>query len=1519
MILSAAILLLVITPIAISIAVSLPIVQNKIIDRAALFATQYMGVEIAVERVDITVTGRIEVTEFLARDFDGDTMIYANHLSTSIDGFNIFNKRVIFGATVLDGGKVQLLQSAETGAINIRDVTSILVSETPAKRSLQLLFTRIDLEDIDLNIRQLKPKNPEYGFDPGNIEIMDIGGRVERLLIDGQTLNAYVEKIHARERSGLYLNELTGTLYLTAGALSLTDMRIKSPNSDLGIRYLGLADVAWRNFSEFNTSTALEIDISSGYISSKDIQYFAPSMRDWNLTLSGIDLEAKGSVHNLDLDIYNISYGTSDIQMQAHLSGLPIVESTKVDMTLDHLTTSANDIDSFMRAIAIPMGGDMPHDIIGKLGAIELSGTAKGTISDIDTKVDISTQQGGAKGRATINILEDGVVRLSGRMDGKSLNIGTLSGDTGLGVATFNTIFEGVVSGVDSDIKVESTIPSIVIKGYPLQNSSFAAHLSKGTIEGKVVSLDPNIDFTLDGSVGGILRTDKSEPFHPSFGLSLELRNLDLVQLGINRRDSTARVSGRLKGVGDGSSIENLRANIDILQGQYTSHRDTITTQEAILTMQSEEQNRYVNLTSDFLDFSLRSKSSVREITEYLREAIRPYMPIIYEAESSPNHRAVVDDYTTIRLKAHNLAPITNSIAQGLTIGEGSELLLRFNPVAELFTASLRAPYIESGTLLALDAKADIGNDNDQIVVASTFEELFVGVEPLYQSFIDARVKNNRIQLNCGFDNYEDGNSMSLNVISRVRRKSAQQLAAQGAKGWRREVDIDIQPSEFKRHNEPWNISSSSIMIDGEGLVIDQFLLKSGEQSLKVDGIISGYSDDALTVDMNDFNLSIFSPILSRFGYTAQGVSNGRIKAQSLLDKRRLEANVMLDSVRLNNIAAPAMALNAAWDSKLNQARLYISNRESRDTLVRGYYIPSQVKYYARINLKEFDMGMIDAPLSGIITETKGLATVDATLKGERQTASLNGTIEINDMESKVAYTNCRYRIPSALININDNELSCQWARVVDQENNEGELRLNLDLQHLSNINYSVALKCNNMTLLNTSESDNDLFYGTMYGTGLVNIDGAKGETKMNITMSTDDNSHFYMPLSHKSSIQAVEFITFVKPTIEQTPFSELRDRLLKERMRKINTSSSNLDINMTLDVKPNTEVQIVIDPKVGDIIKARGEGRLNLSINPQQNLFNIYGDYNIQEGSYLFTLQNIVNKRFVIDPGSTIQWVGSPTDAILGINAIYKLKASLQPLLVDESTRAVPVECIINLTESLTHPQVNFAIDFPSLDAEQQAAVSNLLNDQETISRQFFYLMLANSFISENQTAGSSNLASSTTAATGFELLTNQLSNWLSTSNYNVMIRYRPESDLAGDEVDFGFSKGLVGNRLLVELEGNYILDNKQAISEDASNFMGEAYITWLIDRAGGVKVRGFTQTIDSFDENQGLQETGIGLYYSEDFNNFKDLRERVKSRFTASPDRQEKRRKRKETKREARTARHEERKTKKNNKNIN
>ena len=436
--------------------------------------------------------------------------------------------------------------------------------------------------------------------------------------------------------------------------------------------------------------------------------------------------------------------------------------------------------------------------------------------------------------------------------------------------------------------------------------------------------------------------------------------------------------------------------------------------------------------------------------------------------------------------------------------------------------------------------------------------------------------------------------------------------------------------------------------------------------------------------------------------------------------------------------------------------------------------------------------------------------------------------------------------MPEAVLNVKNNRFRASNVPIFDPRGNRGRFDFDMSLQHLSNISYDVRVAPQQMLVLDTDSDDNDMFYGRVFATGAARISGDKGAVNMDITASTDGNSSFVMPLSSKSNISNADFVVFEQPEQADTLDDVARKKLSFERKhRQKSDAGSQMKITLALDVRPDAEVELEV---AGNTVKGRGAGALNLQINPKANIFEIYGDYTIAEGSFMLSLQQIINKRFTIESGSSIQWTGSPMNAMLDIDAVY----------------------------------ITFDVRVPGSDPETQSLIANALSTPETVDTQFLYLLLFNSFMSENSSQASSNIGSSVSAATGLEFVSNMVSNWLSSSDYNVVIRYRPKSELTSDEVDFGLSKSLINNRLFVEVEGNYLIDNKQAVNSSMSNFMGEAYITYLIDRAGTLKLKAFTQTIDRFDENQGLQETGIGVYFKEDFDNLRDLRQRIKERFT-------------------------------------
>ncbi len=1488
MIVSAAILLLILLPIFLSLLLSLPIVQNRAVDFATQLLSEHIGSEVSIKRIDITMRGYLEFEDLLVRDLQADTLLYVNDLKSRFMGYSHRGNTLKLGHSTISGAKLNLLER-ESGEMNIREVVLKLSSQKINKQPLIIEVSEIEFEGLDLRIARLEHLNPEYGVDMRNLQIFDMAAHIHNLMVDGPALHAQIESMSGMEQSGFNILDIGGELYLTSGALSIMDMKLDSNWSSLSLEHLTIVDNDWSAYRNFNTTTLLSIGVRDGYISSDDVAYFAPALRDWGVMLYDLNFDFNGAVNSMELNIENASFG-EETMLSARLECDNITTPSDAvgKFTLNGLSTIASDIDQIIAATTGSSLNTKNLSILSALGHVVVRGQASGNTSQIEVGLTGESDAGMAATEMLITRSDSTSLHLAGDITIDDAQLDKILSNNDLGITTLHSSIEGYVGAEDRDIAVNGHIDQMKWRDYPLHDIALNSNITLNDIEAEVICRDPKLQFDLTARGSNLMAQSSN------YNATLDLKSADLRALNINKRDSLSQLSALIHLTAEGEDIESGSLRIVMKSGEYRYNSQVVESGDAVVVVESHKDDKSLLLTSDFINGSFQSTNSIEHITEYLKGALASYIPSLYNSphevrynmstmfseEYRERQRRVAeeaelsnDGLSSLTITAHNLTPLADAISEGLQVGNGTTLMLRFNAPQQLFDMQFSSGYLERKSLLAIGIDLQATNLSDSITFRADAKELFVGTSYMEQVNLRASAKRDNVLLKAGFTNPADSSSASLGAMVHISRNTI----------GRQDISAKLLPSTIARRGEEWQLGAKSIDFTQRGVDIDHFRMESRDQLLTLDGMASRSLADTMRMSMHNFDLSILSSVIAQLGYNIEGRTNGLLIASSALENARLEAKVALDNVNINTIPAPAMDMSVDWDFKLNRARLFLSDRAKRDTLIRGYYMPSQVRYYAKLNVDSVSMGLLDPPLGGVITNTQGLADLELTLQGQRREANLTGAINVHDLETTVDYTNVRYTIPAATLNIHNNLISGTNTDMFDSKGGRGKLDLSVNLHHLSNISYDLKIIPNGMMVLNTTERDNDLFYGELYASGAATISGDKSGVRMNITASSANNSQFFMPLSNKSSISTADFITFVTPQLADSVNQVIMRRRQFERKAKGESNAGALTINMALDVKPNTELQLVIDPTVGDVIRARGEGRLNLKIEPQSNIFEIYGDYTIDEGSYLFTLQNIVNKRFVIDPGSSIQWTGEPTDALLNIDAIYKLKTSLQPIMSDESSRSVPVDCIIHLGDRLTQPDVSFDIELPSSDPEQQAALANLLNDQETISRQFFYLMLANSFITDNATV-SSDFGVTTTAATGFELLTNQLSNWLSTSNYNVIIRYRPESELTGEEVDFGFSKGLINNRLLVELEGNYIIDNKQAVTEDASSFMGEAYITWLIDRAGALKLKGFTQTIDRYDENQGLQETGIGIYYREDFDNFQDLRSRVKARFSAN-----------------------------------
>ena len=1471
-VLSVVILLLIILPVLVSLLLTVPSIQNYAVHRAAEFASEKIGTRVSIDHITIGLLNKVKVRGFYVEDLDCDTLIYAGSVTAYLGGYNAVEKRLIINSGRVEDGKF-VLRETSRGTMNVKEVVDRLGRKR--KGGFRLLVRSLDVADVDFRLERLSQGRRE-GVDYDNMRLAGIDSHIDNFEIDGGAVGGEISSMSFAERSGFVLGDLSASHFtVDKGLISFSSLRIETAESDLFLPHLTISGDGWDSYKDFVRNVRIDGLVTDSYASSRDIGFFAPSVRRWQTSIYDATFSMSGTVSDFEAVIKRMKFeGGGILAADARIKGLPDARRSRFEVKVSSFESSTPELLRLLRDIA---GLDLPEKAApyaDRTDTVALVGEFKGSLRNFSASADADLGSCGSMSLSCGYSVADGIRMVKASATGNGVDIGRVLGEELLGRASFGVDAEMSFDGGIRSAKGVVSVPSIQLYGADYGDISLNGELKDGRVEATLGSSDAKCTFNA-------LAVADISGEEPQYDAIVNIERADLHAMNINRRDSLSVLSGSVGLSARGRTFDTMNGELSIADAKYLHNGGEVVSELVSVKLSSNEDSRTVNLTSDFADAVFECRARYGDVAYYLKNLLNQYLPDLYDSST----RQVIEtkseglrrNIALLSVTAKRIDPLLNCFTSGLEVSEGTKLQVFMNPSNNRFVLRAGSDYISKGYYLATELKLNVDNRSDSLAMSLATADLYVGTLHFSHFGLHGGAKDNDMMFTAEFADSVRKASGDFAVSANISRQDSL-----------RRLSMRVLPSQVRHDTKAWNISSGRIEVDSARINIERFSVVSDNQELYIGGVASRSRADSVVMRMSNFELTPFTQIAGRMGYEIEGRTNGYAKVKSALRDSEIDARILLDSIDVNGLRLPDLVLGSKWDLGRSRASLTVSTRETRDTVMRGFYSPSRRRYYARMRTEKLDMGLLDPMLTGVISDTRGRANVDLVLNGSGRNADLSGSIKVSDFATTVDYTKCTYTAPKVEVAVKNNRMTIDGAYVYDSRNRRGVLDMDLNLSHLSNVEYGFGFRLRDMQVLNTTKQDNDMFYGDVYASGNATIRGDKTGVVMDIVAETEEGSQFFMPLSGKSNISNADFVIFESADKPDTTNYLVRKKLMFERRQQRHSSTRGaMDITMALDVRPNAEVQLVIDPTVGDIIKGRGDGSLNMRINPRMNIFEMYGDYTIEEGSYLFTLQNIINKRFIIESGSTIQWTGEPLDAMLNINAAYKLKASLQPLLEGSltqnniSSRAVPVECIIHLADRLTHPTVTFDVLVPNVDSDVQSVISNALSTPESKSQQFLYLLVANSFISESlSNSASASIGESTAATTGFEVLSNQLSNWLLTEGSNIVIRYRPKTEQMSDEVDIGFSKGLINNRLLIEVEGNYIVDKSQMVNA-TSNFGGEAYITWLIDKAGTLRLTGFTHTIDRFDENQGLQETGIGIYYKEDFDNAKDLRERIRMRF--------------------------------------
>ncbi|HYG20719.1 MAG TPA: translocation/assembly module TamB domain-containing protein, partial [Ohtaekwangia sp.] len=703
---------------------------------------------------------------------------------------------------------------------------------------------------------------------------------------------------------------------------------------------------------------------------------------------------------------------------------------------------------------------------------------------------------------------------------------------------------------------------------------------------------------------------------------------------------------------------------------------------------------------------------------------------------------------------------------------------------------------------------------------------------------------------------------------------------------------ISMAPSALKILARDWTFSPDNfVAIAGSDWTFHDLSLINAEQSVSLNGKLSRDPSRILSLTVSKLDLSLFDAITDQ---KFKGVVDARTDVSNYFQDPAVQNNILIQGLTVNEFLIGNIRGENRWDTLQNKfdINFFVDRNDKRTVNLTGHYKPSDKKSPLNIaaRLDNAELKILEPFLKDIFSQIGGRVSGDFTITGLLNAPQIQGEGQVPDGQLMVNYLKTMYRF-TGTVGLTPTSIYFKEIDLTDVFRNKGQLQGEITHRNFYSMFVNLDATFRTFQVLNTTVKDNSLFYGQAYATGDLKFYGPVANLKITSTARTERNTRVYIPIGGVSSVEKKDFITFVN--FRDTTFT-----------REINNNLSNrvdltgISIDLNLDVTPDAYCEIIFDQKAGDIIRGRGNGDLKLQLDTKGD-FNMFGPFEFTEGWYNFTLYDIINKEFEIQRGSRISWYGDPYQAVMNINASYNQLASLGPLIIGDEVaaqssqirRKYPVQVLLQLEGQMLSPE--FAFDIIAEDLPQSVPVDNNrppINldlvftafknklDEQELKRQVFSLIVLRRFSPPDALGASGSDVGSSLS----ELLSNQLSNWMSQVDENLVI----DVDLGSfDENAFNtfqlrLSYTFLNGRLRVTGDGtfNNAANNPANVNQqNPSSVAGDWTVDYMLTPDGKLRVKMYSRTnnntVLSSVNNQSSITTGASLIHTQNFDEIRDL----------------------------------------------
>lgn len=876
-----------------------------------------------------------------------------------------------------------------------------------------------------------------------------------------------------------------------------------------------------------------------------------------------------------------------------------------------------------------------------------------------------------------------------------------------------------------------------------------------------------------------------------------------------------------------------------------------------------------LKIQSDYLTAGVTGHFAYNTLPSTYKAFVRQYLPSMYAAQSDMIVKRTTNDldfYAYFR----DLDKITETLGLGVHLPSYPTIKGFVHESENQFGLQAYVPKIAGAKASMQDVTISADNAKNRIGLSVYALNHLPQDNPTtakigdVKTYLDMTAKDDVIGLTVRLDNTDSVRNEGVIRVSTMLQQYANRPI------W----DVHIHPSDIVLNDSVWSIADAHIIYTAadKTLAVEHFGLSTTNQSIRANGMASKSVEDSIDVALENINVNyLLSYTNVAHALSVDGAATGWATIYGLFSQPMFEAQVTMPEAGLNGVPLGRAVAEAHLDKENKTVVItgdVIDTTEYTIAHVDGLVKPEGY-WELDIACDSVNLAIVNFWTKGILSDLKGLGYGNLHIGGHRRETYITAGLYGKNAQLTVPMIGATFMFSDSVL-MDSTAIRFPHITLYDMEGHKGTFDGALTHTQFEDFRYNMTATVEKMLALNLPYDPQSMFYGKVYGTGRVDIQGDEKECRIGVNAQTESRSKFYLSVNTASTAASTSFINFVEPDTTSHSLLRLLQQPADKQAKAEKKSSTRVLLSLQVDVTPQAEINLRMGGDDG--LRGRGEGNLKLNYDDRTGDVQLLGTYTLQSGTFTFSLGNIVRRSFEIAEGSRVIWSGDPTSPSVDVTGKYHLTASLRDLYGSEieqlatNRTSVPVNCVLHMTDQLFNPIISFAIELPQSDESVQSQVRSMINTNEMLMRQVIYLLVFNRFYTPDYLQNTKNVGLNETYSLLSSTITGQINAWLSkltdvfTMGFNI--RTDGEGATASQEYEANFQLHPI-NQLLINGNFGYRYN-------DLSNrpFFGDLDVEYMLTENGKLRAKAYTHTVDKYSLRQANTVQGVGFVFKHDFN---------------------------------------------------